>query len=53
MNEGQLLFLGPDQNGVPLEVAGVEGDDGVVTVFHAMRMRRGYLAQFEETMGWR
>lgn len=37
-----VLYLGRDQNGVPLEVVAREHDDGSITVFHAMRMRPAY-----------
>ncbi len=50
---GQLIFLGPDQHGVPLEVAVGEDDNGELTIFHAMRMRSGYQAAYEEVMRWR
>ena len=36
---GQVIFLGPDQHGVPLEVAGFQDDSGHVTIIHAMRLR--------------
>jgi len=37
-----VLALGPDQAGLPLELAVVVGDDGDVLVVHAMRMRAKY-----------
>ena len=45
-----VLFLGPDANGVPLEVVAVERADGGYVVIHAMRLRPGYAAQFAEEM---
>lgn len=47
-----LLFLGPDRNGVPLEVMGRVREDGGVTLFHAMKMRDQYLETYEELMKW-
>jgi hypothetical protein len=47
---GQLVYLGPDQQGVPLEVCGFEDDAGELTIFHAMRLRPGYREAFEEVM---
>jgi hypothetical protein len=49
---GQLIYLGPDQHGVPLEVCAFEDDAGELTIFHAMRMRPGYRAAYEEVMRW-
>ena len=39
---GQVIYLGPDQRGVPLEVAGFQDDNGHVTIIHAMRLRPSY-----------
>ena len=47
---GQVIFLGPDQHGVPLEVVAFEDDDGSLTIIHAMRLRPSYRAVFEEVM---
>ncbi len=47
---GQVLFLGPDQHGVPLEVAAIEDESGRLTIFHAMRMRPSYRKILEEVM---
>lgn len=51
--DDQLLFLGDDPDGVPLEVIGVEGSTGGVLVIHAMRMRKKYVEQYEEAKRWR
>ena len=49
---GQVIFLGPDQRGVPLEVAGFQDDGGNVTTIHAMRLRPSYKSAYEEVMRW-
>jgi len=48
--DDRILFLGPDANGVPLEVVAVERADGGWVVIHAMRLRPGYAAAYEEEM---
>jgi hypothetical protein len=45
-----VLFLGPDPHGVPLEIVARDPGDGRLTVFHAMKMRPGYRALFEQVM---
>jgi hypothetical protein len=45
-----VLFFGPDQGGVPLEVGAVEREDGGCVVIHAMRLRRRYAASYAEEM---
>ncbi len=45
-----IVFLGPDANGVPLEVIGVELDDGDLLVIHAMRLRGAYRDAYVEVM---
>lgn len=47
-----VLFLGPDGEGVPLEVLATELVDGELVVIHAMRMRRRYQADYEWVMQW-
>jgi hypothetical protein len=47
-----VIFLGPDQRGVPLEVAGFQDDGGNVTTIHAMRLRPSYKSAYEEVMRW-
>lgn len=51
-NTGQVMYLGPDQNGVPLEVVAFEADSGELIVIHAMRLRRGFRAMYEDVMRW-
>jgi hypothetical protein len=45
-----VVFLGPDPNGIPLEVVGVELADGDLLVIHAMRLRRKYMADYARVM---
>jgi hypothetical protein len=49
---GQVIFLGPDQNGVPLEVVAFEDDGGVLAIIRAMRFRPSYGDAYEEGMRW-
>jgi hypothetical protein len=49
---GQVIYLGPDQRGVPLEVAAFQDDEGHLTVVHAMRLRPSYKEAYEEVMRW-
>ena len=49
-DDDMVLFLGPDANGVPLEVVAVERADGGWVVIHAMRLRPRYAAAYEEEM---
>jgi hypothetical protein len=51
-NNGQVMCLGLDQRGVPLEVTAFEGDDGQLMIIHAMRLRPSYRAAYEEVMRW-
>ena len=54
VGEGDVvMFLGPDQRGVPLEVVGVETDEGDLLIIHAMRLRAGYAAVYAQVMRWR
>jgi hypothetical protein len=41
LQDDRLVFLGPDQNGVLLEVMGVETDQGLL-IIHAMPMGNRY-----------
>jgi hypothetical protein len=47
---GQVIYLGPDQRGVELEVAGFQDDNGHLTIIHAMRLRPSYKSAYEEVM---
>lgn len=47
----QLLFLGPDHNGNPLEVIGLVDADGALMVLHAMPLRRAYRELYQEVNG--
>jgi hypothetical protein len=48
-----VLFLGPDQNGVPLEVVAVEQANGDLLVIHIMQMRPKYTETYVREMRWR
>ena len=48
-----LLFLGDDSIGTPLEVVGVELDDGRLRIIHAMVLRSSYHDLYEEAKKWR
>ena len=48
----RVLFLGPDEHGVPLEVLAVELASGELLVIHAMRLRRKYRHDYETVMAW-
>ena len=45
-----VVFLGPDAAGVPLEVVGIELENGDLVVIHAMRMRSRFSAAYEQVM---
>jgi hypothetical protein len=47
-----LLFLRDDSAAKPIEVVGIEMDDGRLRIIHAMPMRRGYRALYEEATQW-
>ena len=47
-----LLFLGDDSAGQPIELVGIEMDDGRLRDIHAMPMRRAYRALYEEARQW-
>jgi hypothetical protein len=47
-----VLFVGDDEDGIALEVVGVELDDGKLRVIHAMPMRPTYRQQYEEAKKW-
>lgn len=52
MTDTRLVYLGDDQDGIPLEVVAVDLDDGTLLVIHAMRLREKYQAQYEEAKRW-
>jgi hypothetical protein len=41
LEDDRIVFLGPDQNGVMLEVMAIETDQGLL-IIHAMKMRPKY-----------
>jgi len=45
-----VVFLGPDQRGVALEVIGLELEGDVILVIHAMGLRRSYRADYARVM---
>ncbi len=51
--EALVIFLGPDQRDVPLEVIGIELEGGDLLVIHAMKMRGKYKKAYEMVMGCR
>ncbi len=46
----QVVFLGPDAGGVPLEVVGIELENGDLVIIHAMRLRWRYRRAYAEVM---
>jgi len=50
-SESQMLFLGPDQHGNPLEVIAVVDRDDVLVVLHAMPLRPAYRRLYGEVSG--
>ena len=50
--EDLVIFLGPDEQGVPLEVMAIELADGDLLVIHAMRLRPKYREAFARVMEW-
>lgn len=52
-SEDLVVFLGPDDRGVPLEVAAIELENGDLFVIHAMRMRQKYAAEYARVMSCR
>ena len=51
-DEDLVIFLGPDEHGVPLEVMGIELADGGLLVIHAKRLRPKYRDAFKQVMEW-
>lgn len=41
LKDDRIVFLGPDPNGVMLEVIAIEIEEGLL-IIHAMKMRPGY-----------
>jgi hypothetical protein len=48
----RIVYLGPDGNGVPLEVVALELATGDLLVIHAMRMRRKYRDHYLQVLRW-
>jgi hypothetical protein len=51
--DDRLLYLGDDDNGVPLEVVAVELGPDELLVIHAMPLRTKYRRQYLEAERWR
>ncbi|MBI2237694.1 MAG: toxin [Actinobacteria bacterium] len=51
--EDRLIYLGDDEEGVPLEVMAVELGPDELYVIHAMPLREKYRRQYEEARKWR
>jgi hypothetical protein len=49
-DEDLIVFLGPDSNGVALEVIGIQLADGDLLVIHAMKLRRAYRGDYARVM---
>lgn len=47
LTDPRLVFLGPDEDGEPLEVMAIETDTGGLLVIHAQRIRDRYLRMLE------
>lgn len=45
-----VAYLGPDRNGIPLEVFGIELDSDDVLVIHAMKLRARYRDDYARVM---
>jgi len=50
--DDRILYLGPDRNGVPLEVGAVERSNGELFVIHAMPLRRSFEDDYAAVMRW-
>jgi hypothetical protein len=48
-----VIFLGPDQQGVPLEVAAIDLENGDLLVIHAMKLRPRYAPDYARVLQWR
>jgi hypothetical protein len=51
-NPARVLFLGPDRNGIPLEVIALELADGDLLVIHAMKLSTKYRGDFDRISRW-
>ena len=49
----RFVFLGPDLEGIPLEVIAVAPDDGSLMIIHAMPLRERWQGWYEEAERWR
>lgn len=51
--EERLVYVGDDEEGVPLEVMAIELQSGDLLVIHAMPLRAKYLPFYQEAKKWR
>lgn len=48
--DDRVLFAGDDAHGIPIEVMGLELDNGDLLVIHAMKLRDIYMAEYIEAL---
>ncbi len=48
----RFLFVGPDLEGMPLEVVAVAPEDGSLVIIHAMPLRERYQGWYAEVGKW-
>jgi hypothetical protein len=48
----RFLFLGPDMEGVPLEIIAVAPEDGSLIIIHAMPLRERWQGRYLEVAKW-
>jgi len=49
----RLVFLGDDEDGLPLEAMAILSEEGDLLVIHSMRLRPRFRVQYEEVKRWR
>lgn len=52
VKDPRLLFLGDDAAGVALEVMAVEVRPSLLSIIHAMRLRKKYETEYQEAKRW-
>jgi hypothetical protein len=50
--DGMTLYIGPDRDGIDLEVGTVEGRSGATLVIHAMTLRPDFVAEYHRRLPW-
>ncbi len=54
VGEGMTLYVGPDREGVDLEVGAVELRSGATCIVHAMKLRRQFRTEYTRRLqSWR